>query len=207
MCVFVYAHVCECLRVDECPVPLVRVWLIHETEFVCGMPARHSCCMQIRGWKWICKSEIKTARGHDYNEHSKGKMKVKQTKKIIIINTAKPSSTAGKWLETVTDTAGPSDLVGELRGVFCSINGEPRAIEQVRAFAVNSCVQRTRNYSPHSVCVPVCVLSAFITTSKWRLTICGQHLNVTIEYEKYNLDATDASAYRPWVSVMVVVCE
>ena len=71
VCVFVYAHVCECLRVDECPVPLVRVWLIHETEFVCGMPARHSCCMQIRGWKWICKSEIKTARGHDYNEHSK----------------------------------------------------------------------------------------------------------------------------------------
>lgn len=34
--------------VHACPVPLVRVWLIHETEFVCGMPARHSCCMQMR---------------------------------------------------------------------------------------------------------------------------------------------------------------
>lgn len=64
------------------PVPLVRVWLIHETEFVCGMPARHSCCMQMRKeWKWICKSEIKTARGHDYNERRKGeKNKTKQTK-------------------------------------------------------------------------------------------------------------------------------
>ena len=29
---------------------------------------------------------------------AKGKMKVKQTKKIIIINTAKPSSTAGEMV-------------------------------------------------------------------------------------------------------------
>lgn len=36
------------VTVCACPVPLVRVWLIHETEFVCGMPARHSCGVQIR---------------------------------------------------------------------------------------------------------------------------------------------------------------
>lgn len=70
VCVCVCVWVC----VHACPVPLVRVWLIHETEFVCGMPARHSCCMQMRKeWKWICKSEIKTARGHDYKEHRKRK--------------------------------------------------------------------------------------------------------------------------------------
>lgn len=51
------------------------------------MPARHSCCMQMRKeWKWICKSEIKTARGHDYNEHRKGE---KKEKKVIKRKTAK----------------------------------------------------------------------------------------------------------------------
>lgn len=52
-----------------CVVPLVRVWLVHETVFVSGVPARHSRCMQMRKrWEWICKSEIKTATEHDYNE-------------------------------------------------------------------------------------------------------------------------------------------
>ena len=89
----------------------------------------------------------------------------------------------------MTHTAGPSDIVGELRGVFCSINGEPRAIEQVRAFAIISCVQRTLNYTPHSVCEPVCALSALITTLKRRLTICDHHLNVTVEDQEYNYDS------------------
>ena len=173
-------QVCVCVCVDECPVPLVRVWLIHETEFVCGMPARHSCCMQIRGWKWICKSEIKTARGHDYNEHSTGKMKVKQTKKNHN-NKHKGKAAPQENGSTVTDTAGPSGTVGELRGVFCSINGEPKAMEQVRAFAINSWVQRTLNYTPHSVCVRVCVRSALKTTLKRRLTICSRHLTVMID--------------------------
>lgn len=50
LCMYVCGRmgVCVLVCVHVCPVPLVRVWLKHETEFVCGMPARHSCCMQIR---------------------------------------------------------------------------------------------------------------------------------------------------------------
>lgn len=87
-----------CLCVHACPVPLVRVWLIHETEFVCGMPARHSCCMQMRRkeWEWICKSEIKTARGHDYNE-TQEKIKTNKKKKQAIVQQQMVSGSSRGW--------------------------------------------------------------------------------------------------------------
>lgn len=38
--------------------------------------------MQMRKeWEWICKSEIKTARGHDYNEHRKREKKIAKKRK------------------------------------------------------------------------------------------------------------------------------
>lgn len=119
VCVFLCVYMCVWVCVHACPVPLVRVWLIHETEFVCGMPARHSCCMQMRKeWKWICKSEIKTARGHDYNEQRKKKNKKKNKEnKTNKKKTAKKQALVQQQM--VSDSSrGDSDLDSVPEWVF-----------------------------------------------------------------------------------------